>query len=193
MNKLSFGLLSFLSTEPLTGYDLMLRLNQIWNTTHSAIYPLLSELEEKNYVSYTLIEQTGKPDKKLYSITSQGVDALKKWITSTTDAAVVKDEMMLKLYCIQVLDKETLETLLTELENRCEKDIDRYTKALDRLKNSVNGSIMSFNSPKMGTFILLQKRIAETKLINKWCSWIRSLYQENGNINFLDNSFTDTW
>jgi PadR family transcriptional regulator, regulatory protein AphA len=46
------------------------------------------------------------------------MEALKKWIISTTDAAVVKDEMILKLFCIQVLDKELIKTLLTEMEKR---------------------------------------------------------------------------
>ena len=191
MNKLSYGLLSFLSTEPQTGYDLMLRLNQFWRTTHSAIYPLLTELEEKGYVNCTLIEQSIKPDKKLYSITDQGFETLKNWITSTTNAVVVKDEMQLKFFCIQFLDKEIIETLLNEMENRCAKALNTYFKSLEKLKNMVNGNINSFNSPKMGAFILLQKKIGETKLDIKWCSWVRNLYKENGNINFFDNNFTD--
>jgi hypothetical protein len=43
----------------------------------------------------------------------------------------------------------------------------------------------------MGAFILLQKKIGETKLDIKWCSWVRNLYKENENINFFDNNFTD--
>lgn len=192
MNKLSYGLLSFISTEPQTGYDLMRRLNLFWHTNHSAIYPLLSELEEKDYVNCALIEQIGKPDKKLYSITDQGMEALKKWIASTTDPEVVKDEMMFKLLCIQVLDKETIEILLTEMENRCTKALDYFNEVFEKLKDGVNGSINSFNAPKMGAYLLLQKKIAETELNMRWCSWVRSLYTENRDINFLDNNFTDS-
>lgn len=191
MNKLSYGLLSFLSIEDQTGYDLMLRLNQFWHTTHSAIYPLLAELEEKDYVTSTLIKQIGKPDKRLYSITGQGREVLKEWIISPTDAAVIKDEMHLKLFCIQALDKETIEKLLTEMENRYAKDLDRYMASLEKLKNAANGNMESFHSPKMGSYILLQKRIGETKVGMKWCSWIRKLYKQSGKINFFDHDFTD--
>lgn len=191
MNKLSYGLLSFLSTEPQTGYDLMRRLNQFWHTNHSAVYPLLSELEEKGYVKYMLIEQSGKPDKKLYTITAQGIEVLKEWIKSPTDASVVKDEMVLKLLCIQVLDKEIIETLLTEMENRYTQELVCYTKSLENLKNVADGNIKFFNSPKMGAYLLIQKKLGEIKLSIKWCRWIRSLYDENGNINFFDNDFID--
>ena len=191
MNKLSYGLLSFLSTEPQTGYDLMLRLNHFWHTTHSAIYPLLAELEEKEYVNYTLIEQIGKPDKKLYRITEQGRKVLKKWITSPTDAAVIKDEMHLKLFCIEVLDQETIEKLLAEMENRYAKELNCYMQALEKLKKVMNENRKSFSSPKMGSYILLQKRIGETKLGMEWCHWIQSLYKEGRHTPFFDNDFPD--
>ena len=190
MNKLSYGLLSFLSTEPQTGYDLMLRLNQFWHTTHSAIYPLLSELEENDLANFTLIEQVGKPDKKLYTITDQGMDTLKKWITSPTDAAVIKDEMHLKLFCIQALDKETTEKLIFDMENRYTKELNNYTNSLEKLKNAVGG-VLSFHSPKMGSYILLQKKIGDTQIGIKWCKWVKTFYEQNGDINLFENDFTD--
>ncbi len=191
MNKLSYGLLSVLSVEPQTGYALMLKLNLFWHTTHSAVYPLLYELEDLGYVIHEVIEQTGKPDKKLYSITDKGKEELKKWITSTTSMAVIKDEMHLKLFCIQVLDNETIEILLSEIENRCQKKLAQVTKNLANFKNVVDGEIHSFHSPKIGSYILIQRTIGEIKMEMNWCRWIRSLYEENKSINFFDHDFTE--
>lgn len=191
MNKLSYGLLSFLSTEPLTGYDLMLKLNYFWNTTHSAIYPLLAELEEKNYVTFTLIEQIGKPDKKVYEITDNGRSILKEWISSPTDEAVRKDEMMLKIYCIQGFDKATIEKLIDEVEDRYKKQLIKYTEFLKKLEYSVDNKFNSCNSQKFGSYLILQKIICDIKIGIEWCKWIRLLCNKNGGIDCPDHNFLD--
>lgn len=187
MNKLSYGLLSFLSIEPQTGYDLMIRLNQFWHTNHSAIYPLLSDLEEKSFIKHTLKEQQGKPDKKIYRITENGIKTLKEWLMSTTDDAITKDEMMLKIYCIEILDKEMVEKLIDEIEFKATNNLNKYIATLEKFK----GMARSTNSPKFGAYLLVQKVISEAELKIKWCHWIRSLYKENGEINLSDNNFAD--
>jgi len=121
MNKLSYGLLSLLSTEPMSGYDLTAKLNKFWRSTHSAIYPLLSELEKLGHIELTLEKQSGKPDKKIYTLTVQGKAFLRDWFISETSSAVVRDEMNLKIYCIHCMDTEAAENLLNELETRYKK------------------------------------------------------------------------
>jgi len=76
----------------MTGYELTSKINRFWRSTHSAIYPLLSELEENKYVEFILKKQDGKPDKKIYNLTVQGMEFLNKWFISETSAPVVKDE-----------------------------------------------------------------------------------------------------
>lgn len=189
MNKLSYGLLSLLSTEPLTGYDLMLKLNLFWPTTHSAIYPLLATLEENKYIKGEVIKQQGKPDKKLYSITTAGIDSLKEWIQKDTDSAAIRDEMLLKTYCIQVLDQDKVLKLLDEMENRNKLRLEKNLKSLEELKIKFNGKLDSINSPKFGVYLLIQKGINESKLGVKWCQWVRSLYQKKEVINFFNENF----
>lgn len=185
MNKLSYGLLSFLSTYPQTGYDLMIRLNQFWHTNHSAIYPLLSELEEKGYVKHTLKEQQGKPDKKIYCITEYGIKTLKEWLMSTTEDAVIKDESMLKIYCFGILDKEIVEKILDEIEFNATNHLNKYVAALENFK----GMDCPLNMQFFGAYLLVQKAISDAKLKVKWCQWVRSLYTEDGNL--FDNKFMD--
>jgi len=79
INKLSYGLLGLLSTQPMTGYDLTQKINSFWRSTHSAIYPLLSELEENGYVEYRFEKKNGKPDKKIYNLTETGKRLLHDW------------------------------------------------------------------------------------------------------------------
>jgi DNA-binding PadR family transcriptional regulator len=137
MNKLSYGLLSLLSTQSLTGYDLTQSINKFWRSTHSAIYPLLSELEEKGYVQYTLMQQNGKPDKKIYSLTDQGMRLLHEWFIDETSEKVVRDEMSLKIYCMKLMDPDDVENLLNKIEANYKKKVEEYKNYLEKISNLI--------------------------------------------------------
>lgn len=64
MNTLSYGLLALLSANSLSGYELTQNIKPLWRAGHSQIYPLLMSMEQQGYITFKLIEQTDKPDKK---------------------------------------------------------------------------------------------------------------------------------
>jgi PadR family transcriptional regulator, regulatory protein AphA len=188
MNKLSYGLLSLLSTEPMTGYDLTMKINKFWRSTHSAIYPLLSELEEKGYVELTLIKQSGKPDKKIYDLTGQGKELLHNWFAAETNEEVVRDEMTLKLYCIRYMDTEAAEKLFNELETRYKRKIDQYKNSIEKIKLKSRENSEAASSSSFGAYILTQRVLNEAILNLKWCEWARNLYEKK-DFSFLDEDF----
>ncbi|GFZ30814.1 hypothetical protein CSC2_13400 [Clostridium zeae] len=188
MNKLSYGLLSLLSTEPMTGYDLTTKINRFWRSTHSAIYPLLSELEEKELIALTLVNQNGKPDKKIYNLTTQGKSVLQDWFLSDTDEAVVRDEMTLKLYCIKCMDTDAGEKLLDELEIKYKKKIDHYKGSIEKLKLMSSDTLKNTSSSLFGGYILTQRALNDAILGLKWCHWVKKVYKLE-DFSFLDEDF----
>lgn len=188
MKKLSYGLLSLLSTDPMTGYDLTLKINKFWRSTHSAIYPLLTELEEKGYIELTLKKQSGKPDKKIYNLTIQGKELLHDWFTSETSDAVVRDEMTLKLYCIKSMDADSAEKLLNELETKYRRKIKEYKKSIENIKLRSCENLEDVSPSIFGGYILTQRTLNEYILNLKWCEWVRNIYQKN-DLSFLDEDF----
>jgi PadR family transcriptional regulator AphA len=190
MNKLSYGLLSILSTEPLTGYDLMLKLKLFKHTTHSAIYPLFPALIEKGYIECTTIEQCGKPDKKLYNITEQGINILKEWIMTKANSNERNDEIMLKIYCIYILDTNSAIKFLDETEEGFNRRLNKRLKSFEDLRKKVDGTLESPNSLKFGAYILSEKVINDSRAEIAWCRWIRDLYDKNENINMFQEKFS---
>jgi PadR family transcriptional regulator AphA len=187
MNKLSYGLLSLLSTEPMTGYDLTMSLNKFWRSTHSAIYPLLSELEGKGLIELTLIKQSSKPDKKIYELTALGRSVLHDWFTSETAVEVVRDEMNLKLYCIKCMDTASVEKFLNELETRYKKKIEDRKNSIEKIKLKSHEN-PDAASASFGSYILNQRALNEAILNLKWCEWVRNLYVKK-DFSFLEEEF----
>ncbi|MDI9217905.1 MULTISPECIES: PadR family transcriptional regulator [Clostridium] len=188
MNKLSYGLLSLLSTEPMSGYDLTQKLNKFWRSTHSAIYPILSKLEEEGYIQLTLKKQSGKPDKKIYNLTVKGNELLHDWFISETNEEVTRDEMTLKLYCIKFMDEEAVEKLLNELETKVNKRIEQSKESIEKIKLKFKENPETAKSSLFGAYILTQRNLNVAKLNLQWCEWVRNLY-ENKELDFLEEDF----
>lgn len=190
MNTLSYGLLGFLSNESMSGYDLNLKMNLFWHTRHSHIYPLLAKLEEEDYVDFILVTQSGKPDKKVYTPTKKGIDAIKIWLEEDTSAPVTKDEMLLKTYCLHILDKEKAKSLIKEREEMYRDRLLRYKKSLEDLKKECGEKLTTTSSGYFSRFVIINKIIGDAKWGIEWCKWIYSLY-DRGDITdiFEENPF----
>lgn len=189
MNKLSYGILSLLSVESQSGYELTQKMKIFWHTNHSAIYTLLSELENKNYVSYELQPQEGKPDKKIYSLAATGFGELKQWISRDLPFALRKDELVFKLFCMEVLEDELLFELLDQVEKRSQEKIVRMRASLVQLQSSYGEGPYTPDSKRIGSFFLLQKGLYEAQLELAWSQNIRNFIAKGEGVNLSDLAF----
>lgn len=82
--SLDHAILGFLNYVPLTGYDLKKvfdsSVRHFWYADQSQIYRTLARLMEKHLVDMELVEQTDRPDRKVYHITDHGKKELTKWL-----------------------------------------------------------------------------------------------------------------
>ncbi len=104
-----------------TGYDLSAFMgpprNYIWDASHSQIYPLLALLKRLGLVSFKEVTQTGKPNKKVYSITAQGKRALQNWVRSSPTPMIRRLEFNAKVNSLWTLPpEEALEVLQQQID-----------------------------------------------------------------------------
>jgi PadR family transcriptional regulator, regulatory protein AphA len=83
--SLEYAILGFLNYHPYTGYDLKkifdISVRHFWPADQSQIYRTLSHLTEKGFVMMEKVPQDDRPDRKVYSITETGREALLKWLS----------------------------------------------------------------------------------------------------------------
>ena len=123
--SLPYVILGFLNIGPMTGYDLKKSIDNstqfFWHAELSQIYPTLKQLETKGLTKAKVVPQKGKPDKKIYSITKTGRQALIAWLNEPLDERnPIKSAVFLRLFFLGVLDKEDI---LSQL--RCQLEAQR--------------------------------------------------------------------
>ncbi|GAA0277838.1 PadR family transcriptional regulator [Streptomyces polychromogenes] len=111
------GLLSF--GEELSGYDLKKWSDRslrffYWSPSFSQIYSELKRLEKAGYAASRMVAQeTGTRDKRVYRITGEGMDAVRRWARETpVDPPVLKHGPMLRLWLGHLLEPRQMRELL---------------------------------------------------------------------------------
>jgi DNA-binding PadR family transcriptional regulator len=155
----------------------MLRIQPFWPAKHSQIYPLLANLEKEQQLTYELVSQSDKPDKKVYSITDKGIDSLRTWLTEPASDPVMRDELMLKAYCISLVKPDISRKLfLARLEHYRTKivRIEDRIRQIQQMGGLRENEFPSFDSPLIGAYILLNKALMSSRTNIQWCEWVLS-------------------
>ena len=95
-------LLALLAKEPAHGYELKLALEQTFGEAYPSpnigqIYVTLKRLEQDGLVRSQDVEQTTRPNKRVYELTAAGRDALCNWVQEPSDGPRVRDDFFTKL------------------------------------------------------------------------------------------------
>jgi Predicted transcriptional regulators len=99
---LKHGILGLLNYQEMTGYEIMGvfrdSLNYFWDAKTSQIYRELQGLEEKGLVCKTVVPQSGKPDKNVYSITETGREELLRWLGNDDLGLRINTPILMKVF-----------------------------------------------------------------------------------------------
>ena len=98
---LEHALLVALREQPASGLDLAKRFDRsigfFWHATHQQIYRVLARMDADGWVRVTTVEQTGRPDKKVYDVTPAGAEVLRAWLAAPTEIEPLRSELAVKL------------------------------------------------------------------------------------------------
>ena len=117
----SYAVLGLISFGEMSGYELKRFADRsvgyfFWSPASSQIYAELRRLTSLGYVREREVEQERRPDKRLYRITTDGEEALRRWLE---DTEVVPDAhkslLLLKLFFGR---HTTPDVLIAQLEKR---------------------------------------------------------------------------
>ena len=182
--SLKHALLAMLDIDEGSGYDLMKRFDQsigfFWPSTFQQVYRDLGALEQQGYVNSTQIEQNGKPDKKIYTITDSGINELEHWLRKPSRQMKIKDTFLIKMFGSRRLSKQ-------ELLHDLEQQRQQHQSALDCYQD-IAGELKRLEEPLRSKYLLpfqvLDLGIRFEKTWLEWCADTRETLLD------LDDVFT---
>lgn len=142
---IDYAILGLLSWKPLTGYDVKRVMQDspflYWSGNNNQIYKALTKLLENGFVTNQVQYQESAPNKKIYSITESGMDALIRWVMSEEpEAPEVKKTFLIQLSWAGRLEPEKVSRLLDRYENVMTQQLAMHREEKRREKNFPNRS-----------------------------------------------------
>lgn len=142
----SYVILGLLTFREMSGYDLKQLADKgirhfYWSPAKSQIYAELRRLEDHNYVTMREVPQTQRPDKRLYKITPEGMEAMQKWLAYTVlEPDSFKSSLLLKLFLGNLVSLETLSVLIAERQKQISRDLRACQSKANELQEKMQGA-----------------------------------------------------
>jgi len=176
VSTLGYALLGLLAREALTGYELAGRMRGrigfFWGARHSQIYPELAKLEGGGLVSYEPVEQEGKPDKKVYSITDAGLTALVEWAVAPAKPGPTRDETTLKAYSVWTAEPGKAAAMFRGEERRHREQLAEYEQIKAWMEREWSESLEEPETPEFASYATLRRGLGYEREYAEWCGWL---------------------
>jgi DNA-binding PadR family transcriptional regulator len=124
-NTSYYVILGILSFGECSGYDIKRKIEHgigyFYKVSNGQIYPVLKKLVLHNNATCVTEKNDGKPDRKVYSITDQGLAVLKEWLQADTGS-----ELLIKLFFGSNLPIAQNLHLISDIRKKKESALNTY-------------------------------------------------------------------
>lgn len=114
--SLRYAVLTLLDIEPGSGYDLKRRfersVSHFWSASHQQMYRELHRLHDEGLLDCAEQPQAGKPDRKVYSLTESGREALRAWVQQPAPAQKIREPFLIQLFAGHHLETDRARELV---------------------------------------------------------------------------------
>lgn len=166
---LAHAIMTALIEDDLSGLELardfQRSLGFFWHASHQQIYQDLHKLADKGWLNKREVHQSGKPNKIVYGLTAAGRQALAEWVYSETRTRVAKDELLLKLYN---LDVDNATHLAAEIAERRDKMM-RLLYLYEKIRRRHYHDPLSLPVRRKGVYLALAYGISQGEQFLEWC------------------------
>ena len=162
------AILACLTETPMTGYELAKTFDSsigfFWKADHQQIYRELSRLRDRGHIQSREVVQSGKPNKLVYTLTSEGRAALRHWAARPSSATSIKDDLLVRLYALGSID---IDPLRADLMARLEYHRDRFSRFEHILKKRFPQGAAS--TADVGKLLGLRMGLRYERAVAEWC------------------------
>lgn len=156
-----------------SGYDLAKGFDatvaNFWTASPQQLYRELERMEAEGLVEARVVEQERRPNKRLFSLTEAGREAVRDHTAETrTKPPVVRDELLVKVQCADAGDIDAVrEGIVARMEWATAK-LARYEKLRNRLLDGRSEEAYFAEAERIGPYLTLLRGMSFERENLQW-------------------------
>ncbi|MFE1165726.1 PadR family transcriptional regulator [Nocardiopsis sp. NPDC058789] len=144
-----------------SGYDLAKRFDagvaNFWSATPQQLYRELERLEGEGLLSARVVHQERRPDKRLFTVTETGREALRSFSRRPARPTAIRDDLLVRL---QAVDETDVDAVISAVEDRMELSrakLERYDRIAARMLDGRDEERYLREAERVGPYLTLQR------------------------------------
>jgi DNA-binding PadR family transcriptional regulator len=167
---LKHAILAFLSRQPLSGYEVAKEFDEgfgncFWKASQQQVYVELVKLEQQSNVTYEAIPQSGRLDKKIYSITTQGQKELTNWLMKPTEPTTIREDLGVIGLAGHLID---MEVIVREIGRRRQLHLEKVHQ-IQKLDEQFAKNLESLTHKDLYMHLIIRRAIRYQQDWVAWC------------------------
>lgn len=156
-----------------SGYDLAKAFDatvaNFWMSTPQQLYRELERMEAEGLVTARVVEQKRRPNKRLFSLTEAGRKAVRAYTAEPLGKpAVVRDELLVKVQCVDVGDLEAVRTAIAERMEWATAKLAGYERLRQRLLDGRSEEAYFAEAERIGPYLTLLRGMSFERENLQW-------------------------
>ncbi|GGW10500.1 PadR family transcriptional regulator [Streptomyces capoamus] len=156
-----------------SGYDLAKAFDatvaNFWMSTPQQLYRELERMAAEGLVTARVVEQERRPNKRLFSLTRAGREAVRAYTAEPLGRpAVIRDELMVKVQCADVGDMAAVRAAVAERVEWATAKLARYERIRQRLLDGRTEDRYLAEAERIGPYLTLLRGMSFERENLRW-------------------------
>lgn len=171
--SLRHAILAELLDDGASGYQLAKNFDvavaSFWYATPQQLYAELARLEAEGLISGREVIQQGRPNKRVFTLTEAGSQALREFVSAASKPTFVRDEILVKVRACDIGGSgELIKTLHVRRAHALAK-AELIEGLLTKLRGDISEDRFLAESPRVGPYLTGLRGIAFERENAAWC------------------------
>jgi DNA-binding PadR family transcriptional regulator len=158
---LKHAVLAALLDGEATGYELAKRFDiataDYWSATSQQLYGELDRLAEQGLVSGRIVEQSRRPNKRVFRLTDSGLAELREFTARPTRPIAIRDELLVKLRAVDAGDPEVTAAAVRERLEYSRDKLELYDRMRERILDGRSEQDFLESGERIGPYLTLMR------------------------------------
>jgi DNA-binding PadR family transcriptional regulator len=155
-----------------SGYDLAKSFDasvaNFWMATPQQLYRELDRLAEQGLIQARVVHQERRPNKRLYSLTEAGYEAIQQFTSRPPKPSVIRDELAVKLLAVDVGNAQAVRDFMIERLQWATAKLQRYERMRSRMLDGRSEEQYLPQARRVGPYLTLMRGISFEQENIRW-------------------------
>jgi DNA-binding PadR family transcriptional regulator len=164
-----------------SGYDLAKDFDasvaNFWPATPQQLYRELDRLAEQGLIQARVVHQERRPNKRMFSLTEAGRDAIRQFTAKAPKPSVIRDELLVKVQAADAGDFEAVREFIRERLDWASAKVQRYERLRARMLDGRAEEDYLVQTERVGPYLTLVRGISFEEDNIRWAERVLSILE----------------